>query len=302
MESNAFFSNEKIISKGQKIENCFYIKSGSVTLNWKWDTWEPLVMESGHFIGLIEMFNDLESPFEAIVKIDSEIITYNREEINNLKDFELRFKLLKSITVLNSEIIQQKYMSLRSTPEEMMHMAFETFVHDGDKQRAIDTYAKFISFYPNSPYVDNMLQVIQSIYLDQNVDTNIPENEEDAFEHILTRINSSDPQENIIHLKDFERKFPKSEHMLEVLHNIISEYEKLEDEYQLNYYIKKLLFHYPETDEAMKAMFCLISHQRRTGEPEWYENAIRFYLMFPDSKYIDILDKYMGRNNEKYTK
>lgn len=296
MDSTAYFENEKIVSRGDKVDKCLLIKSGRVLLEWKWETWEPVTLDGGSFICIAEVFFDLPCPYDLTVKSDADIASYSKEEIADLKDGDLKFSMLKSISSMYAEVIQQKFISLRQNPEELMHTAFDTFVHQGDKQRAIDTYTKFISCYPNSPYVDKMLQIIQNIYLDQIVDTNLPLDESEAYENILTRINSSDPQENIILLKDFERKFPESDKIMKILSYIISEYEKLEDEYQLNYYIKKLLFLYPDSMESMDAMFSLITLQRRNGDPEWYENTFRFFLMFPKSRHEDILNKFIGRN------
>ena len=53
---------------------------------------------------------------------------------------------------------------------------------------------------------------------------------------------------------------------------------------------------YPDTIQAREAMFSLITIQRRNGDPEWYENTLRYFLMFPGSSHEEILNKFIGRN------
>jgi hypothetical protein len=223
-----------------------------------------------------------------------EVSYVEKDEILSGEDHELSISILKTLSSLNSEVLNQKFILIDIEPQEAMFNAFDAFVEYGEKSRAIEAYSRFANSYPESRYIDSMLKVLQGIFIDQNVDSKLPEIESEAYLSLLERIHSTDPQENILILKSFEKKFPDSIHNLDILQMIVNEYEKLSDEYQQNHYLRKILYYFPHSNDASKALFLLINLQRKEGDPEWYENSLRFFIMFPEDSRISTLKKYMG--------
>jgi len=291
---SSYKQGDQVVRVDADIERSFTIIEGIAEIKWKREGWRDFSIGRGFYAGVVESFLNESSSFTMTAKTDLSVSFFERDAILSCEDEEVSLSVLKSLSLLNSEVLNQKYLMIDINPEEAMFSAFESFVEYGEKSKAIETYTRFVSAYPESKNIDSMLKVLQNIIIDQNVDSKLPEKESEAYLNLLERINSTDPQENILILKSFEKKFPGSIHSLDVLQSIEKEYEKLSDEYQQNHYLRKILYYFPRSQSASKALFSLIILQRKEGEPEWYENALRFFIMYPEDEKTGILKKYLG--------
>jgi len=278
----------------EKVEEAYQILSGRVQIDWKWNTWESFFLKSMDVFGIIESEKRDKSIIRAQTTEDTLLRPLSADQLENPDDPGLASGVLHSLAVFLGQVIQENYFGMALSESEKMYQAFATFVKKADKQRAIDCYTRFVSVFPTSPFIDQMLNCIQDISMGKDLPVEIPENEEDAFQSILTQANDADPQQNLSLLKKFEEKYPISRYSEPIMERIIGEYEKLGDEYQLNHYLRKFIFSYPKSRSAPQKLLLLISVQRKSGEPSWYENALRFLLYFPDSEYIGTVRKFVG--------
>jgi len=278
----------------EKVEDAYQILSGRVQIDWKWSTWESFSLKKPDVFGLIECEEQEKSFIRAQSTEDTFLRPLSADQLQNPDAPELSVSILHSLAVLYGQVIQENYFGLALSESEKMYQAFETYVKKADKQRAIDCYARFVTAFPTSPFVDQMLNYIQDISLGKDLVVEIPENDEDAFLSVLTQANDADPQQNLTLLKKFEEKYPNSIYYERIMDMIIVEYEKLGDEYQLNHYLRKYIFTYPNSQTAPHKLLSLISVQRKSGEPSWYENALRFLLYYPDSELIGTVRKFVG--------
>ena len=295
MGKKTFSPGETVFEEGELITKACRVHKGKLGLEWKWPAWQPVYVYPSMIVGHVESLMELEALFSLIVYEEAEVEFLEADDIMFTNDTNLANEALNSLGTLLENVIIQRFIGINLSPEETMYQAFDTFVKRGDKNMAIDTYSRFLQQYPSSEYVDEMLKVIQGIFMDQNVEADLPDDEKTAYEYLISRIHSVDPQENLVFLKAFEKKFPESEYLVDVMSMQINEYDKLGDEYQLNFFIRKILYNYPRTPQAKEALYYLIHLQRRLGDPEWYENVIRFFLTYDDEEKESMLKKYIER-------
>lgn len=287
-------TGENLFKTDTKIEKAYQIVSGRVRVSWKWGTWDRFFLDPGSFIGVMESLEPAKSVYEVQAVEETMVETFTKEQILNASSLAMKSDVIRSLLLLTEQIVQQKYIGLPLSDQEKMYSVFETFIRKADKSRAISCYSRFISVFPSSPFIDKMLHYIQNISLGNDITAEIANNEEEAFSIVQTQSQEMDPQQNLILLKKFEEKFPHSVYNEVILDSILSEYEKLGDEYQLNFYLRKFLFSFPSSTTTPKKLLLLVSIQRRNGEPAWYENALRFLIHFPDSEFVLIIKKYLG--------
>jgi outer membrane protein assembly factor BamD (BamD/ComL family) len=293
MAKREFSPGEMIFEVDEKITNAYRLISGKLGLEWKWTSWNSITFEEGSIFGLVESLLNKSTQCSVKAFEDSEVEIVEPEDFIFARNAQDSKDALYSLGKIYDCVITQRFTGIEMSPEEMMYQAFDTYVRNGNETLAIETYSRFMMEYPQSTYVDEMLKVIQNIFMDQDMNTNIPDDSTSAYELILSNIHSSNPQENLVVMKAYEKKFPDGEELDRILSLIINEYDKLGDEYQLNYYTRKLLFSFPDTDYAREALYYLIHLQRRKGTPEWYENVIRFLLTYNDPEQSAILKKYI---------
>jgi len=278
----------------ETVETAYQIVGGRVQIEWKWDTWENFYLQSPFVFGALECIERAKSTIRVQANEDTVLRPLSAEELSNPEDPELAASVLQSLTLFLKQIVQEKYFGLALSESEKMYRAFETYVKKADKQRAIDCYSRFVTGFPTSPFIDRMLHYIQDISLGKDLVVEIPENDEDAFLSILTQATDADPLQNLSLLKKFEERFPNSAYYERIIDMIIGEYDKLGDEYQLNHYLRKFIYTYPSSPTADQKLLMLISVQRKSGEPSWYENGLRFLLFYPESELIGTVRKFMG--------
>ena len=285
---------ETIIEVDQTIKYVHRLVKGKLELKWKWPSWKPVLLTPDFYFGLAETVTKEPTFFSVQAVKESEIELIEADSLLFTNSQEVSKSLLESLGTLYEKVLFQRLVGVEMSSAEIMYQAFDTFSKAGNEANAIEAYSRFMVQYPDSKYIDDMLKIIQDIFTDKSTDTPIPENPETAYEFILSNINPDEPNESIMLLKSYERKFPNSEKTKNVLSMIINEYDKLGDEYQLNYYTRKLIFIAPDSDFAKDALFYLIHLQRRTGHPEWYENVIRFLLKYKDEEQSTMLKKYIN--------
>ncbi len=293
MEKLEFSPGDTVYEVDKKITEAYRLISGKLGLEWKWSSWNPLILEPDTVFGLFESLLNKSSLCTVKVLEESVIESYDPETFifaENIKDSK---ESLRSLGKMYENVITQRFIGIEMKPEEIMYQAFDTYIRNGNEGLAIETYSRFMMEYPQSNYVDEMLKVIQNVFMDQDTNTNLPDDATSAFELILSNIHSSNPQENLVLMKAFEKKFPEALELVQVYSLIIDEYDKLGDEYQLNHYTRKLIFFFPDTDYARNALYYLIHLQRRKGNPEWYENVIRFLITYHDDEQTAMLKKYI---------
>jgi tetratricopeptide (TPR) repeat protein len=293
-EQTSFTAGSTIFGANTSVSEAFCVINGRVQVFWKWETWDSFFYGKGSYFGLLECLFDTKTQYSVQAVEDSFLLPLSKADIQSPETPEEKRGILHSLALMLEQVIQQKHVGLPLTEQEKMYMAFEAFIKKGDKQRAIDCYTKFITSFPNSTYVDRMLNYIQDISLGKDITVEIPESEEEAFFVVMEQATHEDPQQNLILLKNYEEKYPQSPNYEKILNRIIIEYEKLGDEYQLNYYLRKYIYTFPQSETTARNLLSLISLQRRSGEPSWYENAIRFLFYFPDSEFIAVVKKFLG--------
>ncbi|HPR95739.1 MAG TPA: hypothetical protein PK466_05365 [Thermotogota bacterium] len=293
MNTIEFSPGDTIYAVDEKITDSYRVISGKLSLEWKWTSWTPIVLAEKSVFGLMESL--LNKPSLCSVKaLEASIVEKCEPETYIFAETaEKSHEALLTLGSIYENVINERFIGLEMAPEEMMYQAFDTYIRNGNEGLAIETYSRFMMEYPQSSYVDEMLKVIQSVFMDQDINTNLPDDAASAYELILSGIHLANPQENLVLMKAFEKKFPEAEELVQVYSLIIDEYDKLGDEYQLNHYTRKLIFYFPESDHAKDALYYLIHLQRRKGDPEWYENVIRFLITYDDPEQAAMLKKYI---------
>ncbi|MDN5360178.1 MAG: hypothetical protein PWQ84_1241 [Thermotogaceae bacterium] len=285
---------ELLIEVGQPIEYVHKLVKGKLELKWKWTSWKPLLLTPDFYIGLVEHISKEGAIYSVQAVVESEIELIEPETLLFTSSKEVSQSILNSLGQIYEKVLFQRLIGVEMSAAEIMYQAFDTFSKSGNEANAIESYSRFMVQYPNSKYVDEMLKIIQEIFTDKTEDTPIPENPNTAFDFIQENLKPNEPNENILLLKSYEKKFPNSEKITSILSIMINEYDKLGDEYQLNFYTRKLIYYDPDSDAAKDALYYLIHLQRKNGHPEWYENVIRFLLKFDDEEQCAQLKKYIN--------
>lgn len=291
MQMKEYREDEIIIMDGDHLKYAYEIKEGKVRLQWKWELWEELEIEKPMMIGLWDLVCDSPALYVAMASSKVKIAMHSRDEV--MRDSaQHREKVWRSLIFFYTTIVQQKFLGIDMSPEELMNQAFEFFAFLGDKAKALDIYNLMVNHYPESAHIDSMLGVILDLTSGQS-EVEMAENETTAFEELISRSISSDPLQNLVVLKNFELKFPNSPNLGEVRARCVEEYDRLNDYYQANQYLRKLLFFHSEEETGQQALFSLIGRQRSEGDPEWFENAIRLILTYPESPYAPMVKRFI---------
>lgn len=293
MLKKTFAPGETIIELDQPIQSVFKLVKGKLELTWKWPSWKPVLLIPEFYIGLAETVNKEGAIYSLQAVVESEVDIIEPEHLLFTDSKEVSMSVLTSLGSLYEKIVFQRLIGVEMSSEEILYQAFDTFSKVGNEAHSIASYSRFMDQYPESRYIDEMLQNIQDIFTDKTKATPLPENADAAFEFILENIKPEEPNETILLLKSFEKKFPDSPRLTDILSLMVNEYDKLGDEYQLNFYTHRLIYHDPDSDHAKDALYYLIHLQRRNGHPEWYENVIRFLLKYNDEEQCTQLQKYI---------
>ncbi|MFP4461209.1 MAG: hypothetical protein ACLFQE_03330 [Thermotogota bacterium] len=284
---------EQVIEVGQTIKYIHRLAKGKLKLNWKWPSWKPMLLTPDFYFGLIEQIGKEASIYSVQAVVESEVELIEPETLLFTTSKDVSHFILSSLGEFYEKVLFQRLIGVEMSSEEIMYQAFDTFSQVGNETNAIESYSRFMAQYSGSKFVDDMLRIIQVIFTDNTKDAQIPDNPKSAFEYIQENIKPDKPNENILLLKSYEKKFPDSANISHVLSMIINEYDKLGDEYQLNFYTRKVIFNDPDSEAAKNALYYLIHLQRKNGRPEWYENVIRFLLKFDDEEQCTQLKKYI---------
>ena len=284
---------ELVIQADQPVQYVYRLVKGKLELKWKWSSWKPMILTPDFYIGLAEHISKEESIYSVQAVVESEIELIEPETLLFTSSKEVSKSILASLGKIYERVLFQRLIGVEMSSSEMMYQAFDTFSKAGNEVNAIESYSRFMVQYPDSKYIDDMLKIIQDIFTDKTKDAPIPENPDNAYEYIQENLKPEEPNENLLMLKSYEKKFPNSNKITDVLSMIINEYDKLGDEYQLNFYTRKLIYNNPDSETAKDALYYLIHLQRKNGQPEWYENVIRFLLKFDDKEQCTQLKKYI---------
>jgi len=287
--------NEKEFKKGQMIcsyddiMHPFKITEGRVSLTFQSSSLPPLQFEKGAVLGIAQHWTDRLKPVLVVAEEDTELLQFSPEELEEVVSPLSPFLLAENLAQLLAKLCSAKSGGLPTASEKGMYLAFSSYARQGDKTHAVDCYGRFLNAYLESEFIDSMLEVIQKFTFGETSETSLDwETGENAFEMLEKRLGSSDPQQNILILRNFEESHPDSPRLDEVYQKIVEEYDKLGDEYQLNHYLRKLLYRFPTSRLSEEALFQLVLLERRNGEPAWYEDALRFLYIFPHSPHCEI--------------
>ncbi len=294
MTNKTFGPGDIVIESDQIPQGVYRVVSGHLELSWTWPSWTPIAIAPGSFLAIVEAVLNIKTLYRVKALEESEIQIMESENVIFPNSEDVSRQALCSLGALYERILFQRFIGVEMEDPELMYQAFDSFVKVGNETLAIEAYSRFIMEYPNSEFIDQMLKLIQALFSDSADDATIPEDDQTAFDYILTKINSSNPNENLLLLKTFEKKFPDSGLLDRILSMIIDEYDKLGDEYQLNHYTRKLVFKSVHSNFAKDALYYLIHLQRRNGKPEWYENVLRFLLVYDDKEQVSMLKKYIS--------
>src|SRR6056297_1953627 len=258
MEKKTFAPGETLIELGQKIKYIHRLVKGKLELKWKWPSWKPMLLTPVFFFGFVEHISKEGAIFSVQAVAESEVELIEPETLLFTSSKEVSQSILDSLGEIYEKVLFQRLIGVEMSAAEVMYQAFDTFSKAGNETNAIESYSRFMSQYPDSKYVDDMLKIIQDIFTDKTNEAPMPENPETAYEYIQENINPDEPNENILLLKSYEKKFPNSDKMAKILSMIVNEYDKLGDEYQLNYYTRKLIYNNPDSEASKDALYYLI--------------------------------------------
>jgi len=286
-----FRADEVIVMDGDHLRYVYEIKEGTIKLQWKWDSWKEETLEKPMMIGIWNLINDTAVSFIVIGETKGKVAMVNRDDLFS-DVIQIREKVWKSLAFFYQMIINQKFLGIVMSPEESLYSAFEAFVFWGEKNKALDIYNQAIDFFEDSKKIDSMLGVIMDL-TSGKLEIEMSESEAVAYDDLLSRSTSSDPLQNLVVLKTFEEKFPSSKNLGEVRARCVEEYDRLNDHYQANRYLRKLIYFHSQEEAGQQALFSMIGRQKSEGDPEWLENAIRFVLTYPDSPFLSMVRHFL---------
>lgn len=293
MTTKNYSPGEVLIEVDQPIKYVHRLVKGKLELKWKWPSWKPMLLTPDFYFGFLGHVSKEGAFYSVQAVVESEIELIEPETLLFTSSKEISQSILTSLGEIYEKVLFQRLIGVEMSSAEIMYQAFDTFSKAGNETNAIEAYSRFMVQYQDTKFVDDMLKIIQDIFTDKTQETPIPENPITAYEFIQENLIPKEPNENILLLKSYEKKFPNSEKITSILSMIINEYDKLGDEYQLNFYARKLIYTDPHSDAAKDALYYLIHLQRNSGQPEWYENVIRFLLNFDDEEQSSLLKKYI---------
>ena len=217
MIKKEYSPGETVVEVDQKIEYVHKLVKGKLELKWKWSSWKPVLLTPDFYFGLVENVVKEKSIYSVQAVVESEIELIESESVLFTSSDEVSKTILTSLGSLYEKVLFQRLIGVEMSSAEIMYQAFDTFSKMGNEANAIEAYSRFMMQYPDSKFIDDMLKIIQDIFTDKTKEAPLPENPESAYDFIQENIKPNEPNENIILLKTYERKFPHSEIVTNIL-------------------------------------------------------------------------------------
>src|SRR6056297_2411674 len=217
MTTKNYSPGEFLIEVDQPIKYVHKLVKGKLELKWKWTSWKPLLLTPDFYFGLLEHISKEGAIYSVQAVVESEVELIEPETLLFTSSKEISQSVLTSLGEIYEKVLFQRLIGVEMSPAEIMYQAFDTFSKAGNEVNAIEAYSRFMGQYQDTKFVDDMLKIIQDIFTDKNQDTHIPDNPIAAYEFIQENLTPKEPNENILLLKSYEKKFPNSEKLASIL-------------------------------------------------------------------------------------